>query len=64
MTERGDSNNLDTAEDGAGGAMPSSVRLVIFGVVVPLLLGAIYLIAVRGHALLLDLDSSIGIWCF
>ncbi|MGH1418709.1 MAG: hypothetical protein ACRBCJ_07610 [Hyphomicrobiaceae bacterium] len=46
-------------------AMPFAVRLLVFGVVVPLCLGALYLVFVRGDALFLDLSlSPASLWCF
>lgn len=44
---------------------PSGVRLAIVGALAALLAGAVYLIAVRGEALLLDLSSLASrVWCF
>ena len=51
----------DTARD----RMPANVRRVLFGVVGVLFVGALYLIAVRGQALLVDLSAlSSRIFCF
>ena len=45
--------------------MPAAVRLTVFGVVGLLFAGALYLVAVRGQALLVDLSSlSQRIFCF
>lgn len=45
--------------------LPTEVRWIVFGVVIPLVLGSLYLVAVRGHALFLDLkQSSASFWCF
>jgi hypothetical protein len=45
--------------------MPAAVRFGVFGVVGLLFAGALYLIAVRGQALLVDLSAlSQRIFCF
>jgi hypothetical protein len=45
--------------------MPAAVRLIVFGVVGLLFSGALYLVAVRGQALLVDLSAlSQRIFCF
>ncbi len=45
--------------------MPAGVRRALFGVVGLVLAGALYLIAVRGQALLVDLSAlSSRIFCF
>lgn len=45
--------------------MPTAVRLGVFGVISLLFAGALYLIAVRGQALLVDLSAlSQRIFCF
>ena len=45
--------------------MPASVRLALIAGVGLVLAGALYLIAVRGHALLLDLSALSGrAFCF
>lgn len=46
------------------GAMPRNVRLALFGVVGALVLGALYLAAVRGDALLADLSAIGMVLCF
>lgn len=43
--------------DEARQRMPQGVRFAVFGVVGGLFLGALYLIAVRGQALLVDLSG-------
>jgi hypothetical protein len=45
--------------------MPRGVRIALIGVLAALFSGAIYLIAVRGEALLVDL-AALGnrLWCF
>ncbi|HEU4381014.1 MAG TPA: hypothetical protein VFR73_20785 [Hyphomicrobiaceae bacterium] len=51
--------------DAARGSMPVGVRLAVLAVAGLICLGALYLISVRGEALLLDL-SALGarIFCF
>jgi hypothetical protein len=44
--------------------MPRAVRYALVGAVGLLLSGALFLIAVRGEALLLDLQSVARIFCF
>ena len=45
--------------------MPAGVRLAVFGVVGLVFAGALYLISVRGQALLVDLSAlSERIFCF
>jgi hypothetical protein len=44
--------------------MPAGVRWALLAAVGALLAGALYLIAVRGEALLLDLSSLSRIFCF
>jgi hypothetical protein len=45
--------------------MPAAVRLAVFGVVGLVFVGALYLISVRGQALLVDLSAlSQRIFCF
>jgi hypothetical protein len=44
--------------------MPVGVRWVLLGVVGALFAGAIYLIAVRGDALLIDLQALSRVFCF
>jgi hypothetical protein len=45
--------------------MPASVRLALVAGVGLVLIGALYLISVRGHALLLDLSALSGrAFCF
>lgn len=43
--------------------MPRSVGLAVAGFVAVLLAGALYLVAVRGPALLLDLSSMSSLFC-
>jgi len=51
--------------DAARDRMPAGVRLAVFGVVGLVFAGALYLIAVRGQALLVDLSGlSQRIFCF
>jgi hypothetical protein len=44
--------------------MPAAVRWALLGAVGALLVGALYLIAVRGQALLVDLQALSRIFCF
>jgi len=45
--------------------MPAAVRFAVFGAVGLIFVGALYLIAVRGQALLVDLQGlSQRIFCF
>jgi hypothetical protein len=44
--------------------MPAGVRWALLGVLGALLAGALYLIAVRGEALLVDLSTLSRIFCF
>jgi hypothetical protein len=45
-------------------AMPGAVRRAVFAAVGLALVGALYLVAVRGEALLLDLSALGRIFCF
>lgn len=47
-----------------GGIMPPKIRLALFAVVGTLVLGALYLAAVRGDALLADLSAIGMLLCF
>lgn len=61
MASQSQMHEADTARD----RMPASVRLAVFGVVGLVFAGALYLIAVRGQALLVDLQGlSQRIFCF
>lgn len=52
-------------DEGGHDIMPASVRLALIAGVGLVLAGALYLIAVRGHALLLDLSALSGrAFCF
>jgi hypothetical protein len=44
--------------------MPAAVRWALLGAVGALFAGALYLIAVRGQALLVDLQALSRIFCF
>ncbi len=44
--------------------MPAGVRWALVGVVGALMVGALYLISVRGEALLVDLQKLSRIFCF
>jgi uncharacterized membrane protein len=56
----------DIDERGAArAAMPTRVRVAVFAAVAALMLGALYLVSVRGQALLLDLTAlSQRVFCF
>jgi hypothetical protein len=62
ITER-QSEAVETAADGT--RMPRGVRVGLTLGIAALLTGALYLVAVRGEALLVDL-SALGsrMWCF
>lgn len=61
MASQGHIHEADTARD----RMPAGARLAVLGVVGAVLIGALYLIAVRGQALLVDLSAlSQRIFCF
>ena len=45
-------------------AMPGAVRWAVFAAIGLALLGALYLVAVRGEALMLDLSALGRIFCF
>jgi hypothetical protein len=55
----------ETRHGASRGSMPAGVRLAVLAAAGILCLGALYLISVRGEALLLDL-SAVGarIFCF
>jgi hypothetical protein len=50
--------------EAAGGAMPGAVRWAVLGAIGLVLAGALYLVSVRGEALLLDLAALGRIFCF
>ncbi len=61
MASQGHTHEADTARD----RMPAGARFAVLGVVGLVLTGALYLIAVRGQALLVDLSAlSQRIFCF
>ena len=61
MARQSHMHQADTARD----RMPAGVRHALFGAVGLLFVGALYLIAVRGEALLVDLSAlSQRIFCF
>ena len=56
-------SNSDTHT--VSGVAPTRARLVIAGGVAVVIAGALYLMAVRGEALLVDLSQLAGcVWCF
>jgi hypothetical protein len=61
MASQSQVHKADTARD----RMPAAVRPALFGVIGLVFAGALYLIAVRGQALLVDLSAlSQRIFCF
>ena len=61
MASLGHMHEADTARD----RMPAAVRRTLFSVIGLMFAGALYLIAVRGQALLVDLSAlSQSIFCF
>lgn len=61
MASQSQMHEAETARD----TMPAAVRFALFGVVGLVFAGALYLISVRGQALLVDLQSlSQRIFCF
>ena len=52
------------ADQPTRGPMPGRVRWVVVGAIGLALAGAVYLIGVRGEALLLDLKAVGGVFCF
>ena len=51
--------------DNVDGGMPRSVRGAVLGLLVLALAASLYLLSVRGYALLLDLGGAAGRWlCF
>ena len=44
--------------------MPGRVRWAVVGLIGLALVGALYLVSVRGEALLLDLKAAGGVFCF
>jgi hypothetical protein len=61
LTENHTSGGIPAAKTQA----PLPVKMAVMGAVVAMLSGAVYLIAVRGEALLLDLSTFAGrILCF
>jgi hypothetical protein len=56
---------MNAIESGAGATAPLKARLAILAGLAIILAGALYLMAVRGEALLLDLSTLAGrVWCF
>jgi hypothetical protein len=55
----------DPQTDAAGARMPRGVRLALTLAIAALITGALYLVVVRGDALLVDL-AALGsrLWCF
>ena len=52
------------AEEPTRGPMPGRVRWAVVGLIGLALVGALYLVSVRGEALLLDLKAAGGVFCF
>ena len=59
------SSTTDPQTDAAGARMPRPARLALGFGLAGILAGALYLVAVRGEALLVDL-AALGsrLWCF
>ena len=59
------SSTTDPQTDVAGARMPRPARLALGFGLAGILVGALYLVAVRGEALLVDL-AAVGsrLWCF
>ncbi len=59
------SSTMDTPEADATARMPRPVRVGLTLALASLMLGALYLVTVRGEALLVDL-AALGsrLWCF
>lgn len=50
---------------GAGGSLfPPQVRRVMWGALGAVLLSAVYLISVRGTAIIFDIATAVGSFCF
>jgi hypothetical protein len=55
---------LQVRDEAVRARMPAGVRWALVGVVGALMVGALYLISVRGEALLVDLQKLSRIFCF
>jgi hypothetical protein len=65
LGEMAGSRTGPAAQTDRGVSTPAKARLAILGGVAAALAGAVYLLAVRGEALLLDLSALAGrVWCF
>ena len=60
MAVNGSTHDRETARQ----AMPAAVRVLLWGALGALLASTLYLIAVRGDALLLDLAKLGRVFCF
>lgn len=56
-------SHTELEREAAQGAMPGAVRWAVLAAVGLVLAGALYLVAVRGEALLLDLSKLGRIFC-
>lgn len=57
--------HTSNADLGSGVQAPAWAKLALGGAVLAAVAGAVYLMAVRGEALLVDLSALAGrIWCF
>jgi len=65
MTSMSDPQAVTQVADAASDRMPRGVRLGLVLALAALMTGALYLVAVRGEALLVDL-AALGsrLWCF
>jgi hypothetical protein len=58
-------DQIDVSRSASSEAMPRGIRRAVFATVGLLLAGALYLIVVRGEAMLLDLQAlGTKVWCF
>jgi hypothetical protein len=57
-------SHSEIEREAARGAMPGAVRWAVLAAIGLLLAGALYLVSVRGEALLLDLAALGRIFCF
>jgi len=65
MPSISDPHAVSEAPSGAPDRMPRAVRVTLTLALAGLMMGAVYLVAVRGEALLVDL-AALGerLWCF
>lgn len=64
MTTRADTSETGTAAVAATDSMPRGVRRALWGILAGVVILAVYLLAVRGPALLVDLATGVaGAFC-